>query len=221
MAISEVDMAFTESPFTESPKRASTPTEATAFIASAETLWDWILAKFDVTATTNSFMKFIEKLNIFKDEVNATADAINLTANANIRTSWNTTDNFAGTIVSHNSDIWLCLVSPCTNSEPSLNNSDWVKMNPDNSAIVGEVLWFGLPISEPNMMLCDGSIISDATSPLDGTTLPNLIDRVAQGSATVGTGVLTEKFMNLYGSSYVTVNTVVETVKLIPYMRIK
>ncbi|RUA28579.1 MAG: hypothetical protein DSY76_04175, partial [Bacteroidetes bacterium] len=74
------------------------------------------------------FKSFISSLNLFATEVNATADIINSTIGATIKPSWNDTDDFAGTTVKHNDKLWLCMVDPCVNSEPTDSNSDWLKI---------------------------------------------------------------------------------------------
>ena len=73
------------------------------------------------------------------------------------------------------------------------NFHNWTESN----IPVGYLLFFygaqtladGSPIEQPNpdlWALCDGSVINDPDSPLDGQTLPDLRERFLKGSSTTG-----------------------------------
>lgn len=75
-----------------------------------------------------------------------------------------------------------------------VDNYQWV----EKSVPVGFILFFygeiteadGTPKDPPNPDIwgyCDGSIINDPDSPLNGQALPNLIDLFPKGSDTIGT----------------------------------
>lgn len=74
-----------------------------------------------------------------------------------------------------------------------VNNQNWVEKN----CPVGFIIYFyasqtlanGSPIDLPNPSIwhkCDGSLISDSDSPLNGQNAPNLMDKFFKGSSTIG-----------------------------------
>lgn len=107
---------------------------------------------------------------------------------------------------------------------------------------IGEITWRadnipGCPAAPPNLQKCDGAIINNALSPMNGQNTPNMVGAFPRGAnASGGTGGASSATIILTGvdadvldcvpggsnrlhKTY-TVNTLPPYVDLVPYMRI-
>lgn len=111
-------------------------------------------------------------------------------------------DYIPGRVVSYNDNIYKCIQANGVSSTvvtPDSNTEYWQRLD---GAIIGEIKWFAFNEAPNCYLVCNGANVSRTTyadlfavigttfGSGDGSTtftLPNLIDKFAQGSATVGT----------------------------------
>ena len=113
-------------------------------------------------------------------------------------------DYVAGRVVLYNDNIYKCIQAngvSSTVATPDSGTEYWKRLD-NNSAITGKIEWFAFNTPPDGYLVCNGAKISRETyadlfavigttyGEGDGSTtftLPNLIDKFAQGSTTVGT----------------------------------
>lgn len=113
-------------------------------------------------------------------------------------------DYVAGRVVSYNGNIYKCIQANGVSSTvvtPDSNTAYWLRLDSDG-ALTGEIKWFAFSTPPDGYLVCNGanvsretyadlfSVIGTTYGRGDGSTtfaLPNLINKFAQGSATVGT----------------------------------
>lgn len=113
-------------------------------------------------------------------------------------------DYVAGRVVSYNDNIYKCIQANGVSSTVVAPDSDtayWQRLD-SNEALTGEIKWFAFNTPPEGYLVCNGANVSRETyadlfavigttfGSGDGSTtftLPNLIDKFAQGSTTVGT----------------------------------
>lgn len=117
-------------------------------------------------------------------------------------------DYIAGRVVLYNDNIYKCIQANGVSSTVVTPDSDtayWQRLDSNsnsNGATTGEIKWFAFNTVPDGYLVCNGANVSRETytdlfavigttfGSGDGSTtfaLPNLIDRFAQGSTTVGT----------------------------------
>ena len=136
-------------------------------------------------------------------------------------------DYVAGRVVSYNDNIYKCIQANGVSSTvvaPDSGTEYWQRLD-SNGAITGKIEWFAFNTAPDGYLVCNGAKISRETyadlfavigttfGSGDGSTtfaLPNLINKFAQGSTTVGTvksaGLpnITGSFKENYGWGYTT-----------------
>lgn len=110
-------------------------------------------------------------------------------------------DYIAGRVVLYNGNLYKCIQSNGVSSTvvtPDSNTEYWQRLD----GTIGEIKWFAFNTAPDGYLVCNGAAVSRETyadlfakigttfGSGDGSTtftLPNLIDKFAQGSTTVGT----------------------------------
>ena len=113
-------------------------------------------------------------------------------------------DYVAGRVVLYNGNLYKCIQANGVSSTvvaPDSNTAYWQRLD-SNGAITGKIEWFAFNTAPDGYLVCNGASVSRTTyanlfakigttfGKGDGSTtftLPNLIDKFAQGSTTVGT----------------------------------
>lgn len=113
-------------------------------------------------------------------------------------------DYIAGRVVLYNDNIYKCIQANGVSSTvvtPASGTEYWQRLD-SNGAITGKIEWFAFNTAPYGYLVCNGASVSRETyadlfavigttfGSGDGSTtftLPNLIDKFAQGSTTVGT----------------------------------
>lgn len=131
-------------------------------------------------------------------------DWIFFNQNGGVSTYSENFDYVAGRVVSYNDNIYKCIQANGVSSTVVTPDSDtayWQRLD-NNGAITGKIEWFAFNTAPDGYLVCNGAEISRETyadlfavigttfGSGDGSTtfaLPNLIDKFAQGSTTVGT----------------------------------
>lgn len=131
-------------------------------------------------------------------------DWIFFNQNGGVSTYSENFDYVAGRVVSYNDNIYKCIQANGVSSTVVTPDSDtayWQRLD-SNGAITGEIKWFAFNTVPDGYLVCNGANVSRETyadlfavigttfGSGDGSTtftLPNLIDKFAQGSTTVGT----------------------------------
>lgn len=133
-------------------------------------------------------------------------DWIFFNQNGGVSTYSENFDYVAGRVVLYNDNIYKCIQANGVSSTVVAPDSDttyWQRLDSNsNGAITGEIKWFAFNAAPDGYLVCNGATVSRETyadlfakigttfGSGDGSTtftLPNLMDRFAQGSATVGT----------------------------------
>ena len=133
-------------------------------------------------------------------------DWIFFNQNGGVSTYSESFDYVAGRVVLYNDNIYKCIQANGVSSTvvtPDSNTEYWQRLDSNsNGAITGEIKWLAFNTAPDGYLVCNGAEISRETYAdlfaVIGTTfgsgdssttfaLPNLIDKFAQGSATVGT----------------------------------
>ena len=143
-----------------------------------------------------------------REDVNALfkylGDQIFYTQNGGIPSYNAAYDYIAGRVVLYNDNIYKCIQANGVSSTvvtPDSGTEYWQRLD-SNGAITGEIKWFTFNTPPDGYLVCNGANVSRETyadlfavigttfGSGDGSTtfaLPNLIDKFAQGSTTVGT----------------------------------
>lgn len=121
--------------------------------------------------------------------------------NGGIASYSNTFDYAIGRVVSYNDNIYKCIQANGVSSTvvaPNSNTEYWQRLD----GAIGEIKWFAFNTAPEGYLVCNGANVSRETyadlfavigttfGEGDGSTtytLPNLIDKFAQGSTTAGT----------------------------------
>lgn len=128
-------------------------------------------------------------------------DWIFFAQNGGVSTYSESFDYVAGRVVSYNANIYKCIQANGVSSTvvaPDSGTEYWQRLD----GTIGEIKWFAFNTPPDGYLVCNGANVSRTTYATlfnaigtafgegDGSTtftLPNLIDRFAQGSTTVGT----------------------------------
>lgn len=131
-------------------------------------------------------------------------DWIFFAQNGGVSTYSESFDYVAGRVVSYNDSIYKCIQANGVSSTvvtPDSGTGYWQRLD-SNGAIIGKIEWFAFNTPPEGYLVCNGANVSRTTyadlfavigttfGSGDGSTtftLPNLIDKFAQGSTTVGT----------------------------------
>ena len=133
-------------------------------------------------------------------------DWIFFNQNGGVSTYSENFDYVAGRVVLYNDNIYKCIQANGVSSTvvaPDSGTEYWQRLdNNNNGAITGEIKYFAFNTAPDGYLVCNGANVSRETyadlfavigttfGSGDGSTtfaLPNLIDKFAQGSTTVGT----------------------------------
>lgn len=142
-----------------------------------------------------------------REDVNALfkylGDQIFYTQNGGVPSYNAAYDYIAGRVVSYNGNLYKCIQANGASSTVVAPDSDtayWQRL--DSNGAIGEIKYFAFNTPPDGYLVCNGANVSRETyadlfavigttyGSGDGSTtftLPNLIDKFAQGSATVGT----------------------------------
>lgn len=142
-----------------------------------------------------------------REDVNALfkylGDQIFYTQNGGVPSYNAAYDYIAGRVVLYNGNIYKCIQANGVSSTvvtPGSDTAYWQRL--DSNGAIGEIKWFAFNTPPEGYLVCNGANVSRETyadlfavigttfGSGDGSTtfaLPNLIDKFAQGSTTVGT----------------------------------
>lgn len=169
------------------------------------------------TAGTASLQKLFQLINATpleaggiapdREDVNALfkylGDQIFYTQNGGVPSYNAAYDYIAGRVVLYNGNLYKCIQANGVSSTVVAPDSDtayWLRL--DSNGAIGEIKWFAFNTPPDGYLVCNGARVSRTTyadlfakigtafGSGDGSTtfdLPNLIDKFAQGSRTVGT----------------------------------
>lgn len=159
-----------------------------------------------------------------REDVNALfkylGDQIFYTQNGGIPSYNADYDYVAGRVVLYNNNLYKCIQANGASSTvvaPDSNTAYWQRLD----GAIGEIKWFAFNTPPEDYLVCNGANVSRETyadlftvigttfGSGDGSTtfaLPNLIDKFAQGSTTVGT-YKSAGLPNITGGSYTEANT--------------
>ena len=144
-------------------------------------------------------------------------DWIFFNQNGGVSTYSENFDYVAGRVVLYNGNLYKCIQSNGVSSTVVAPDSDtayWQRLD-SSGAITGEIKWFAFNTAPDGYLVCNGANVSRETyadlfaaigttfGSGDGSTtftLPNLINKFAQGSTTVGT-VKSAGLPNITGSA--------------------
>ena len=144
-----------------------------------------------------------------REDVNALfkylGDQIFYTQNGGIPSYNAAYDYIPGRVVSYNDNIYKCIQANGVSSTvvaPDSGTEYWQRLDGATGGATGEIKWFAFNTAPNGYLVCNGANVSRTTyadlfnaigtafGEGDGSTtftLPNLIDKFAQGSTTVGT----------------------------------
>lgn len=169
------------------------------------------------TAGTASLQKLFQLINATpleaggiapdREDVNALfkylGDQIFYTQNGGVPSYNAAYDYIAGRVVLYNGNLYKCIQANGVSSTvvtPGSDTAYWQRL--DSNGAIGEIKYFAFNTAPDGYLVCNGASVSRETyadlfavigttfGSGDGSTtfaLPNLIDKFAQGSATVGT----------------------------------